>query len=162
MATYVVMEPPGSPAATATDGAVFVRDGFHVLAFVVPVFWLLWHWLWIEAALAFAVIAVVAGLSELAGHGGAGAALSALISLGLGFEASSLRIAAMRRRGWTEAGTVEAQDLQEAETRYVFGAEQSIGETAPESAAPVAVRSFAPARTTAGPALGLMAYPDRR
>lgn len=162
MSTYVVMEPPGSRAATPTEGAVFVRDGFHVLAFVIPVFWLLWHWLWIEAALAFAAIAVVAGLSELAGHGGAGAALSALISLGFGFEASSLRIAAMRRRGWTEAGTVEAQDLQEAETRYVFGADEPDGEAAPEPAAPVAARPFGAARPAAGPALGLMAYPDRR
>ncbi len=162
MATYVVMEPPGSRAATPTDGAVFVRDGFHVLAFVVPVFWLLWHWLWIEAALAFAAIAVVAGLSELAGHGGAGAALSALISLGFGFEASSLRIAAMRRRGWTEAGTVEAQDLQEAETRYAFGAEEPVAGTPHEQTAPVSARPFAPARPAPGPALGLMAYPDHR
>ena len=34
----------------------FVRDGFSFLAFLLPPLWLLWHRLWIEAVLAFAVL----------------------------------------------------------------------------------------------------------
>ena len=39
---------------TRRSGAVLVRDGFSFLAFLLPPLWLLWHRLWIEAALAFA------------------------------------------------------------------------------------------------------------
>ena len=55
MASYVVMEPPGASRNDAAAGAVLVRDGFSFLAFLLPPLWLLWHRLWIEAALVFAL-----------------------------------------------------------------------------------------------------------
>ena len=55
MAVYVVMEPPGASRNDAASGAVLVRDAFSVLAFLLPPLWLLWHRLWIEAALVFAL-----------------------------------------------------------------------------------------------------------
>ena len=48
MAIYVVMEPPAARPNEASDGAVFMRDGFSLLALLVPPLWLLWHRLWIE------------------------------------------------------------------------------------------------------------------
>ncbi|TIW44359.1 MAG: DUF2628 domain-containing protein, partial [Mesorhizobium sp.] len=49
MAVYVVMEPPG---LGEKPDVTFVRDGFSWLGFLVSPLWLLWHRLWIEAALA--------------------------------------------------------------------------------------------------------------
>ena len=47
MASFVVMEPPGSVGPS--DRAVFVRDGFYVLAFLVTVFWFAVHRCWLAA-----------------------------------------------------------------------------------------------------------------
>ena len=45
MASYVVMEPPeGGP-----EQAILVRDGFALLAFIMPFLWFLWHRMWLEA-----------------------------------------------------------------------------------------------------------------
>ena len=55
MASWIVMQPPAARARGGAD-ATFVRDGFSLLAFLVPPLWLLWHRLWIEAVLAFAVL----------------------------------------------------------------------------------------------------------
>ena len=43
--------------------AAFIRDGFSFLAFLLPPLWLLWHRLWIEAALALAALVLAAGLT---------------------------------------------------------------------------------------------------
>ena len=75
MAIFVVMEPPAANAAEAAERAVLVRDGFAFLGFLVPPLWLLWHRLWIEAALAFAVGVGLTALGETAGLGFTGAAL---------------------------------------------------------------------------------------
>ena len=58
MAAYVVMEKGGASARTAAD-AVFVRDGFHWVAFLVPAVWMLWHRLWLEAVLALDIYLVM-------------------------------------------------------------------------------------------------------
>ena len=100
MAIYVVMEPPAANAAEAAERAVLVRDGFAFLAFLVPPLWLLWHRLWIEAAIAFAVGVGLTALGETAGLGFTGAALSLLVSIYVGLEGQALRINALRRRGW--------------------------------------------------------------
>ena len=81
MASYVVMEPPGVRQDEASEGALFIRDGFSVIAFLVPPLWLLWRRLWIEAALAFAAGFALAALGETAGFGLAGSALSLLVSV---------------------------------------------------------------------------------
>ena len=81
MAIYVVMEPPAANATDAAERAVLVRDGFAFLAFLLPPLWLLWHRLWIEAALAFAAGVGLTALGETAGLGFAGAALSLLVSI---------------------------------------------------------------------------------
>ncbi len=66
MAIYVVMEPPGrSEKADVT----FVRDGFAWLGFLVAPLWLAWHRLWVEAALAFVVMAILSMLGEKLGLG---------------------------------------------------------------------------------------------
>jgi hypothetical protein len=163
MAIYVVMEPPAANAAEAAERAVLVRDGFAFLAFLVPPLWLLWHRLWIEAALAFAVSIGLTALGETAGLGFTGAALSLLVSIFVGLEGAALRINALRRRGWREWGVVEANGTAEAEIRYLAGEEpeEPAQPVVPHSTSPMQARPF-PSGLASGPALGLFDYPGRR
>ena len=160
MAVYVVMEPPRANRNDAATGAVLVRDAFSVLAFLLPPLWLLWHRLWIEAALAFAAAMALTALGEVAGFGLAGAVLSLLVSIFIGLEGAALRVNAMRRRGWREWGVVEGSDLAEAEIRYAAGAapDETVTPDVPHSAAPIQPMGR-PA--SSGPALGLFDYPGR-
>jgi len=158
MSTYIVMEPPRPNRSEASDKAVFVRDRFAFLAFLVPPLWLLWHRLWIEAALAFAVALGLAALGEVAGFGATGSLLSLLVSIYVGLEGPALRLAALRRRGWREWGAVEADDISDAEIRYLneaAGTEAAVGEEI--------VRPVASSLPVARPAqtLGLVQYPGK-
>ncbi|TIX28651.1 MAG: DUF2628 domain-containing protein, partial [Mesorhizobium sp.] len=91
MAVYVVMEPPGGGEK---PDVTFVRDGFSWLGFLVSPLWLLWHRLWIEAALAFVAMALLSMIAEGLSLGLAGPLLSLLVSLYVGLEGQALRIAA--------------------------------------------------------------------
>lgn len=154
MASYVVMEPPRRSSEALAD-ARLVRDGFSLLAFLLPPLWLLWHRLWIEAALAFAAALLLTGLGEVAGFGLAGSLLSLLVSIYVGLEGSALRLAAYRRRGWREWGVVEADTASDAEMRYL--SEADFTETEPViTPSPQALRP-----RPVGPALGLLHYPGR-
>ena len=162
MAIYVVMEPPGASEDDAAERAVMVRDGFSLVAFILPLVWLLWHRLWIEAFVAFVASVVLMALGETTGFAFAGAALSLLVSLFVALEGPALRIAALRRRGWREWGAVEGDSAADAEIRYLAGEDEGpvagpwTAEPRPAPAWPV---STAPAHT--GPALGLLGYPGR-
>ncbi len=163
MASYVVMEPPRGAGDAGRERAVLVRDGFHVLAFVLPALWLLWHRLWIEAVVVVAVSMALSGAGSVAGLGRAGPALAFLVALYAGLEGSALRLAALRRRGWCEWGVVEADNAADAEIRYLHDALAGEGDAAEPAARPVAA-SAAPAAAPfgrGGPALGLFAYPGK-
>ncbi|MFK0686719.1 DUF2628 domain-containing protein [Mesorhizobium sp. IMUNJ 23033] len=128
MAIYVVMEPSGRGERV---DSVFVRDGFSWLGFLFSPLWLAWHRLWIEAALAFVVMAILSMLGEKLGLAWAGSLLSLLVSLYVGLEGQALRIAALRRRGWHDWGVVEADRLDDAETRQALEADAQADEPAP-------------------------------
>ena len=158
MASYVIFEPPGPPQP---EDIVFVRDGFHWLAFLLSVFWFLWYRMWIEAGLVFAAMIGFSALERIDDLQGAASVASFLLSLGLGFEAPALRMAALRRRGWREWGVVEANGGEEAAIRYLAdaGAETTGGAS---HEPPASSSGPAPARRPgAGPALGLLHYPGR-
>lgn len=160
MASYVVMEPAASDSRDIAARAVAVRDGFAFLAFLVPFLWFLWHRMWLEAAAALAVAFALAALGALPGTGILVPALSLLVSLFFGLEAQALRIACLARRGWHMWGVVEADNRDDAETRYL--AETVMDTPAPAPAAPMK-RSSADVRPrSAGPALGLLGYPGAR
>lgn len=159
MAIYVVMEPPSRGGRK--DG-VLVRDGFHLLAFLVPVIWLLWHRLWIEALAALVVALALARLGSMAGYGPASGLLSLLVAIYVGLEGAALRVAALRRRGWREWGAVEAGNAREAEIRYLAEAFGDAEEIRHEPSQPP--QTEPPRRATpppSGPALGLLSYPGR-
>jgi len=60
MAIYVVMRSPAG--GNNAEDARFVRDGFTWLGFLAAPLWLAWHRLWIEAALTFPVMVLLAVL----------------------------------------------------------------------------------------------------
>jgi len=121
MPTYTVHAPPPRQGETgsAPERFLFVRDGFHVWAFVLAPLWLLQHRLW----LAFVIFVVGYGLI------GVGFALlrapvnvqllvGLLIALLVGFEASSIWRWTLTRRGWVTLGFVVGDDGEMAERRF--------------------------------------------
>ncbi len=154
MASYVVMEPPRGGA----DDAAIVRDGFRFWAFILPVVWLLFNRLWLEAAVVFVLAVAVGALGTFLG----GNALASIASLALGIlvglEAASLKLAAMRRRGWREWGVVEADNAAGAEIRYLAEA-VTVSDAAPTMPDSGRTDGIVRARPVSGPALGMLAYP---
>lgn len=161
MAVYVVMEPPADSEDEAAERAVLVRDGFSFLAFIVPLVWLLWHRLWIEAILVFAAGVALVAAGEATGLAFAGGALSFLMSLFIGLEGQSLRINAMRRRGWREWGVAEGNNAAEAEIRYLSGEDDASAAGPWTATARPDGTPSRPLPVHAGPALGLLGYPGR-
>ncbi|TPI46298.1 DUF2628 domain-containing protein [Mesorhizobium sp. B2-9-1] len=156
MAIYVVMAPP---AGNKAEDAIFVRDSFTWLGFLVAPLWLAWHRMWIEATLTFIVMAILSGAGERLGLKGAGSLLSLLVSLYVGFEGQGLRIASLRRRGWREWGVIEAGNLADAEMRHAL---ETGAESEEQSALPRIVPDASQARPPqTGMALGLTHTPGR-
>lgn len=116
MATWIVMEKPHG--LRDAQELAFIRDGFSFLAFLFPPLWLLWHRLWIEAALAFAALVAGAALERVTGLGFAAPLLSFLVSIFVGLEGNGLQVNALLRRGWRILTVIEADDVTDAETRY--------------------------------------------
>lgn len=158
MASYVVMEPPGSGGEKSAE-AKFVRDGFFFPALLIPVLWMLWHRMWLEAGLVFLAAAIFGAMAERSEMGVLGVVLGLGLAVFTGFEGAALRIASLRRKGWTETAVVEAQSAADAELRYLHDADDA--EPTPPEPAPRQPVPSAPVTPT-GPALGLMSYPGHR
>ena len=160
MARFVVLEPEGATADDAIDNARIVRDGFSIIAFLVPPLWLAWHRLWVEAAVILAVLLALGLLGEHAGIGSVAPLLSVFVSVLVGLEGQSWLIARLRRRGWQDRFAIEADDLDEAELRY---AAQYGGNEVRDSATDVMTlqksADVPSVRRPLRPALGLFGYP---
>jgi Protein of unknown function (DUF2628) len=121
MSVYTVHEPPlrGADALAEAERFIFVRDGFYWWAFLLTPFWMLRHRLWLVLAI---YLVVIAGLDTALYSVGASAfviaCVGALISLLVGFEASTLRRFTLRRRRWSNVGIVSGDDLEDAERRF--------------------------------------------
>src|SRR6266540_889460 len=95
------------------------RDGFAWGAFLVAPLWMLRHRLWLALVL-YIVVAGAIGAGAAFYHVPAGitAAVAFLLSLLLGFEASSVRRWSLTRRRWTNVGVVIGDDVEVAERRF--------------------------------------------
>jgi len=171
MASFVVMERRGTGGGRDVE---LVRDGFHLLAFVLPLFWFLFHRMWVEALVTLALMVAFAALTSLMGYP-AHWPLSLIVSIYAGLEAPALRLAAMRRAGWRDAGVIEADDAFGAEERYAAEWDAGTdpvwaGEQQPKAASEEpraqdheAAEQPRPApQPRPGPALGLFSYPGGR
>jgi hypothetical protein len=121
MPTYTVHEPLPRKGETTTspERFVFVRDGFHIWAFVLAPLWLLLHRLW----LALTIYVVVTGLLGVAFYllgvpSSVQALASLMIAALIGFEAGSIWRWTLVRRGWKTLGFVVGEDTESAEQRF--------------------------------------------
>ena len=98
---------------------LFVRDGFHVWAFVLAPLWLLLHRLWLAFVIyvvGYGLIGV--GLALLRASANTQFLVGLLIALLVGFEASSVWRWTLARRGWTTLGFVVGDNAELAERRF--------------------------------------------
>ena len=121
MPTYTVHAPPPRQGETmsAPERFLFVRDGFHVWAFVLAPLWLLLHRLWLAFVIyvvGYGLIGV--GLALLRASANTQFLVGLLIALLIGFEASSIWRWTLARRGWTTLGFVVGEDAELAERRF--------------------------------------------
>jgi hypothetical protein len=122
MAIYTVFEPAARDPDDSVDHArrfTFVRDGFSWPAFLFGPLWMLRYGLILELIVWLLLIASVVVLGrQLPMSSTTTWTLFVLIALLVGFEASTLRHWALRRRRWRELGIVAADDLEGAERRF--------------------------------------------
>jgi Protein of unknown function (DUF2628) len=124
MPVYTVHEPPrrDDELLAHTARFAFVRDGFHVWAFLLAPLWMLRHRLWLE----FIVYALLIGgitftLRRLGIAETAGLWVALLLAILIGIEASSLRRWKLDRRCYENLGVVVADDRDIAERRFFDG-----------------------------------------
>ncbi len=121
MASFLVLVPRMSNGERDDDGTVFIRDGFSVLAFILPLVWLLVHRLWFVAALVLGATIAISMVGTFTGHEDMAAFVTALLSLLVGFEANNWRAAVLERRGFEQLAVVDARNADDAETAWFLG-----------------------------------------
>lgn len=118
MASYIVLEPQDTMGAS--DKAVFIRDGFSFGAFILPVVWLLFSKLWLEAVISLLVIAILGVIASLLNAADIASYLAMAVSLFIGAEFANWRIKRLLRKGYKEKTVIEARNSKEAEIRYYY------------------------------------------
>jgi Protein of unknown function (DUF2628) len=158
MAVYTVHEPPrrNDDALAHTERFVFVRDGFSWPAFLFAPLWMLRYRLWLAFIVYLLVVSALGAATRVLGTGDWVLAISLLVSLLVGFEASTLRRYGLARRRWNTLGIVVGDDLESAERRF-FDA-WAAGRVSRPAPPPVSASAAAPT----GPIIGLFPEPGAR
>ncbi len=119
MRIYTVFTPSLLKGIDAVPGAEAVKEGFSWPAFILSVFWALWHRLWLAALIFFAANTVLGVGLALAG---ADALSSSVASLGLaatiGWTANDMRRAKLSAQGFAMRAPVIAATGETAILRY--------------------------------------------
>ncbi len=103
----------------SADDVVFLREGFSWWALLFPLPWLVIKGMWIVLLIAMSAQFLIWAAAEALGFGQAmQVILSLAINLILAFEGKDLLRWTYERRGLSERGLVEAQDIDEAEYRF--------------------------------------------
>jgi hypothetical protein len=121
MPVYTVHAPKslGHDFRAAPEKVVFVRDGFHVWAFLLGFIWLIYRRLWL-VLLGYVVVQLAAEIMLWLTHasGFAHAVTMLVIALFVGSEAGALRRWTLSRRKWQQIGLIAADDEEAAERRF--------------------------------------------
>jgi len=159
MAVYTVHEPPrrNDDALAHTERFTFVRDGFSWPAFLFAPLWMLRYRLWLALIVYLLVVSALGAAARALGGGDWLMAISLLVSLLVGFEASTLRRYGLARRGWKTLGVVVGDDLEAAERRF-FDAWAAGGVPRPTTPSPAGPAAPVPS----GPIIGLFPEPGAR
>lgn len=124
MAVFLVLAPTEARAvpATAAERAVLVKDAFSIVAFALTPVWLIWRRAWWGLLVYVIGIAGLQGLVWLMGAAPvAGVLVNSLWSLLFGLEAAAIRAHALERRGYAHVASVVADDVGDAEIKYLHG-----------------------------------------
>lgn len=121
MPVYTVHAPKslGNDFRAAPEKIVFVRDGFHVWAFLLGFIWLIYRRLWLVLP-GYIVVQIAAEIMLRLTHvsGLAHAVTMLVIALFVGSEAGALRRWTLSRRKWQQIGLVVADNEDAAERRF--------------------------------------------
>lgn len=147
MVVFNVYEPPGQTGdrIDRAEQLVFIRDGFHWWAAIVPALWLLVKGLWLELVVFLVGAGVLAWLLEAIGMTSTAQSLMFLIvQIIIGYEASQIYAGALERRGWRAVGTVTGHNREECERRFIADwlQQQPEGPRAPDDSAPTPGSGF--------------------
>lgn len=146
MPTYTVHEPPPrkNESVASPERFVFVRDGFHFWAFLLPPLWFVAKRLWL--ALFLYVIVTVAlefGMAWANVPSTGRVIVEVMIAIVIGVEAATIQRWTLQRRKWKTLGFVVAEDEELAERRFFAAwmqgaaAYDKSAESVPVYAAPV-------------------------
>ena len=122
MARYVIMRHADPAPSGGRQPVVALRDEWSILAFILPLVWLLWHRLWFAA---FVVLAAMIALGLLAiepAYQSFVLPANLLLNFLVGLEASGWRVARAQARGYAVVDVVDARTRDEAELRFADGA----------------------------------------
>ena len=120
MAIYTIHVPDDAPdTLTRGERTVFVREGISLRAFVFGLFYLLWHRLWVAAAVWIVLLAAITALGVVI-HPPLAClvALLGLMHLFLAVEGPDLLRWGLGRRGYTMRTLLSAPGLSEAEALF--------------------------------------------
>lgn len=135
MRSFTVHLPPLASEEERLAKAVFVRDGFHIVALLAAPLWLLWYRQWLGLALYIAAM-IVLDFSAGFLSGWAFSIINLLFGIGLALEASTLRRWRLDAHGWHMAAALSAHDLEDAEQRFftsLAGSHRQPGSPVPAS-----------------------------
>ena len=115
MASYIVMT---DPTDRSGEKIRFVRDGITMFALFLPLVWLLWKRLWLEAALLFAAFGLIGYGAHLA-LGDHAREIMPLVSIALGLlctlEGPTRLVADLERKGLKVSQVIIASSQRKAE-----------------------------------------------
>jgi hypothetical protein len=120
MAVFAVYAPPGDlTRPELAEKVVFVREGFRLIALVLPFVYFLLHRAWLPLLIYAAGLVLV---NVLAGLAGLSTQLVLLVNLLyailFGIEAAGLRQWSLARKGFEHIASVVARKPEEAEMRF--------------------------------------------
>jgi len=119
MPTYTVHEPPPrkNESVASPERFIFVRDGFHFWAFLLPPLWFIAKRLWVALILYMIVAIGLAYAMSWAKVPSTGRFIAEfMFMLIVGFEAATIQRWSLRK--WKTLGFVVAEDEELAERRF--------------------------------------------
>ena len=111
MPSYIIYEKPGLPVEEAIESAVFVKDHYSMLAFFLPLVWIVIRRLW-WVLLGYLLLLVPLYLVDTHLPVWAGMLLTLLIGLWFALEAPSLISWSLKRKGYVELGSLYAENAR--------------------------------------------------
>jgi hypothetical protein len=119
--TFDVYEPPNASGnrLESAEQLIFVRDGFHWFAALVPAFWLLVKRMWLELIVFMVGAGLLMWAFTAAGAPNVGSAILLIAQIVLGFEAGGLYGGSLERRGYRLVGTVSGRNTEDCERRML-------------------------------------------